>query len=74
MIMKLVEIDEGAFDLINRIGDAFRFGKASASSKMDIAKANPPKKDNSSKRNNKPAYKNICGKWDVPKTTGCVRQ
>lgn len=71
--MRLVELDEGLLDVISTIGDKIRFGKAGASSKMDIAKANPPK-DNSSRRRNKPAYKNICGKWDDPKTTGCVRK
>ena len=71
--MRLIEIDEGALDLIRTGLDAIRFGKAGAKSKMDIAKSNPPK-DNSSKRRNKPTYKNICGKWDDPKTTGCVKK
>ena len=46
--MRLVEIDEGALDLIRTGLDAIRFGKASAKDKMAIAKANPPRqnKDN----------------------------
>lgn len=68
--MRLVEIDEGALDLIRTGLDAIRFGKAGAKSKMDIAKANPPK-DN--KTRSTPTRRNKCGKWDDPKTTGCVR-
>ena len=71
--MRLVELDEGLLDVISTIGDKIRFGKAGARSKMDIAKANPPK-DNKTNRNKKSTYKNICGKWDDPKTTGCVKQ
>ena len=46
--MRLQEIDEGALDFIRSIGDHFRFGRASAKSKMAMAKANPPRqnKDN----------------------------
>ena len=61
---------KGLLDIASSVGDAFRFGKAGSSSKMDIAKANPPK--NRSSKQNK-SYKNKCGKWDDPKTTGCVR-
>lgn len=68
--MRLVEIDEGALDLIRTGLDAIRFGKAGAKSKMDIAKANPPK-DNKTRRTT--TRRNKCGKWDDPKTTGCVR-
>ena len=41
--MRLVEVDEGLLDVISTIGDKFRFGRAGAKSKKDIAKANPPK-------------------------------
>lgn len=69
--MRLVEIDaKMALDFTNTVADMFRFGKAGAKSKMDIAKANPPK-DN--KTRHTPTRRNKCGKWDDPKTTGCVR-
>ena len=83
MMMRLVEIDEGALDLIQTGLDAIRFGKAGSSSKMDIAKANPPKgRDNRSRnrRGTSGEYDHLtgtpkkCGKWDDPKTTGCVRK
>jgi hypothetical protein len=72
--MKLIEIDEGALDLLQRGFDAIRFGKASAPDMMDVAKANPPKKDNKTKRRNKPTYKNICGPHDDPVQSGCTRR
>ena len=68
--MRLVEVDEGLLDVISTIGDKIRFGKAGAKSKMDIAKANPPKNN---KTRSTPTRRNKCGKWDDPKTTGCVR-
>jgi hypothetical protein len=67
--MRLTEIDE---NLLQWSLDAVRQATKGVRSKsrMAQAKANPPK-DNSSRRQ-KP-YKNKCGKWDDPKTTGCVR-
>jgi len=72
--MRLVELDEGLLDLFRTVGDNFRFGKASAPDMMDVAKANPPKKDNKTKRRNKPTYKNICGPHDDPVQSGCTRR
>ena len=70
--MRLTEIDE---NLLQWSLDAVRQATKGVRSKsrMAQAKANPPK-DNSSKRKDRTTYKNICGKWDDPKTTGCVRK